>query len=82
MKADAIGLFMGESVMARDLFGQMGVTHITCANSSVTSATLGGEADTYISATQRRVQSGGKYVTDYEITGVSAGKATITLNVS
>ena len=82
LKADAIGLFMGESVMARDLFGQMGVTHITCANSSVTSATLGGEADTYISATQRRVQSGGKYVTDYEITGVSAGKATITLNVS
>ena len=35
LKANAVGLFVGESVMARDLFGQMGVTHITCANSSV-----------------------------------------------
>ena len=82
LKANAVGLFVGESVMARDLFGQMGVTHITCANSSVKDATLSQDANTYIQATQRYFQSGQQYVTDYEITGVSAGKATITLTVS
>lgn len=82
LTANAVGLFAGESVMARDLFGQMGVTHIICANSSVMDATLSRDANTYIQATQRHFESGQQHITDYEITGVSAGKATITLTVS
>lgn len=36
LEAVPLGMFVGDTATALDLFGQMGVTHITCTNSSVT----------------------------------------------
>lgn len=76
LKDGAIGVFEGESAYVRDLFGQRGVTHITCQYSSVKNPRVGDSS--IIDCKETTVT----FSTDCKLTGRQEGQTQITLDVA